>query len=554
MPQPDAQFLAEFLRFRLDAAAFAVAAGAACYGCQLLVGRRAPEAPFSRATCGLVGGLVIGGAVLAEWVGSALDFSAGSPSASLAIARAVALGAAGFLVAVLLASTTSLTLVQAELRKRAAAERDLQQAKLAADSANRAKSDFLAVVSHEIRTPLNAVMGFANLLGETGLDETQRAYLETITGEGRRLSSLINDVLDLSKIEEGRLVIERVPFAPVETIHEVFGLLHERAIERKLDLRFEAQVAGPLMIAGDPLRFRQVALNLLDNAIKFTPKGSITLFLTWQPARPGLTQGELGVRVIDTGVGIPEARQRDLFQMFMQADVSTTRRYGGTGLGLAICQRLVRLMGGEIVVRSKPGEGSEFSFALPAVSVAWPEEEEISLMVPSSSSPFPRRPRVLVVDDMETNRFLLDAFLSRNGFDPEVATGGDEAVRLASARRYDAILMDLHMPEVDGFTATQRIRAAEPADRHTPIIALTATIVQGTREKCLAVGMDDHFTKPLDLPKFKVVLGNIVAPQAAARSRAELAESPAANATMSAMAALADRDQVASLPPFAAAT
>jgi CheY-like chemotaxis protein len=351
-------------------------------------------------------------------------------------------------------------------------------------------------------------MGFANLLAETRLDEAQRNYLATITSEGRRLTSLINDILDFTKIEEGRLILERLPFAPVETVHEILRLLSARALERKIDLRFEAQVAGPLLVAGDPLRFRQILLNLIDNGIKFTPRGAVTIFLHWVPPAGNDAHGSLEVRVRDTGIGIPDAKLKSLFQMFVQADSSTTRHYGGTGLGLAICQRLVTLMGGELAVTSLAGEGSEFSFRLPLAPVVLPVEPSPS--VPEPSITCSRRPRVLVVDDMETNRFLLEVFLRRNGFEPKLAAGGEEAVRLTREQQFDAILMDLQMPGMDGLTATKQIREAEALGRRTPIIALTASITKGTREQCLAAGMDEHLTKPLDLKKFKVLLHGLI--------------------------------------------
>lgn len=507
MPATDQ--LESFLRYRLDAVSLVAMALAACYLCRRHVQRRHASQEFSRATCWMTLVLSLCGALFAEWIAGAVEFPAESRVASIAVARGIALGGMGFLVGVLLINATLLSLMRAEIRQRAATERELQNAKAAADEANRAKSDFLAVMSHEIRTPLNAVMGFATLLSETKLDEAQRGYLSTITGEGGRLSSLINDILDLSKIEEGRLVLERLPFAPVETAQEVLRLLGARAAEKKLDLRFEAQVLSPLLIAGDPLRFRQVLLNLLDNAVKFTPRGHVTLVLRWTPPAEGATTGTLDVRVRDSGIGIGEEKRKKLFQMFVQADPSTTRRFGGTGLGLAICQRLVSLMGGDITVRSEPGAGSEFAFSLPAPPVALSDESAPVTAAPDSTPA--RHPRILVVDDMETNRFLLEVFLYRHGFEPELASGGEEAIRLALQNRYDAILMDLTMPDLDGFTATQRIREAEGHERHTPIIALTASTTKGTREKCLAAGMDEHMTKPLDLKKFKTLLGNLVA-------------------------------------------
>ena len=483
----------------------------ACAAARSYVQRRDAAAEFGWSNCVLVAGVVLVGAVLSELVTRTAAETAAPGSPNLWVARGLLVGGPALAGIAWILQSARLALLRAELRRRTNFERELQHAKTAADEANRAKSDFLAVMSHEIRTPLNAVMGFTNLLAETRLDEVQRGYLATINSEGSRLGLLINDILDLSKIEEGRLVLERLPFSPAETAHDVLRLLGARAIEKKLDMRLEAQLAGPLLVAGDPLRFRQVLINLVDNAVKFTPRGSVTVFLSWTPPEAESSAvGRLHMSVRDTGIGIAEEKLKDLFQMFMQADTSTTRRFGGTGLGLAICQRLVALMGGEIRVSSRRGEGSEFAFTLPIAQVG----------VPSATSPVeaepatePRPPaRVLVVDDMETNRFLLEVFLRRNGFIPELASGGEEAVRMATTRTYDVILMDLQMPDVDGYTATQRIRAAEPAGRHTLIIALTASVAKGTREKCLAAGMDEHMTKPLDLKKFKTLLNTLLRP------------------------------------------
>jgi CheY-like chemotaxis protein len=245
----------------------------------------------------------------------------------------------------------------------------------------------------------------------------------------------------------------------------------------------------------------------VDNALKFTPAGTVTVFLSWSAPNSNETRGRLTVRVCDTGIGIPVEKQPRLFQMFMQVDSSTTRTYGGTGLGLAICHRLVHLMGGEIQVTSVAGKGAEFNFWLPLTPVAISEEQSYE-DTPELS--FASPPRILIVDDLETNRFLLEVFLRRNGFAPELAKGGEEAVQLACRNRYDAILMDLQMPGVDGYIATSRIRAAEAPGQHTLIIALTASTAQGTREKCLARGMDEHLTKPLDLERFRRMLKSLV--------------------------------------------
>jgi hypothetical protein len=506
------ELLLSIVRSRADALAMALLVLLGCLWCRRYVTRRGAQAYLSRATCLTAAAAVVFGALLAEWSAFVIGYPEAVGTPTLLLARATVLGAGALLGIVMLVAATRLAVLRAELRAHAEVERQLHQAKLAADEASRAKSDFLAVMSHEIRTPLNAVMGFANLLRETRLDDSQRGYVGTITSEGARLTSLINDILDLTKIEEGRLLLERLPFAPAESAHEVLRLLGARALEKKIDLRFEAQLAGPLLVAGDPLRFRQILLNLVDNAIKFTPRGSVTLYLRWMPPAAGQPHGYLAVRVRDTGIGIAPEKQKDLFQKFTQADSSTTRRFGGTGLGLAICQRLVRMMGGEITVESARDAGSEFAFTLPLAPVAAPAEPEPAADEPAV--PLGRCPRILVVDDMETNRFLLEVFLRRNGFEPELASGGEEAIRLAATNRYDAILMDLQMPDLDGYGATARIRAAEIPGQRTPIIALTASVAKGTRERCLAAGMDEHLTKPLDLRKFKALLQSMLAGQA----------------------------------------
>lgn len=494
--------------YRLDAIAVAVLASAACLGFRRYVRHRGAANELSGITCATAVALAVAGALLAEWTTIVLGYPASAHLPTVLLARAAVLGAAALSGAVVLIAAVRLALLRAELRVHADTGRQLQHAKVAADEANRAKSDFLAVMSHEIRTPLNAVMGFANLLAETRLDDAQRGYLTTIINEGSRLGSLINDILDISKIEKGRLVLERLPFAPAETGHDVLRLLGPRAAEKALELRFEAQLPGPLLVAGDPLRFRQILLNLVDNAIKFTPRGSVTLLMSWSPPASNSLLGNLEIRVRDTGIGIAEDKIHELFQMFTQADTSTTRRYGGTGLGLAISQRLVALMGGHIRLTSTLGVGSEFSFSLPLAPFALPGDstpwEPAAITAPGTA------PRILVVDDMENNRALLDLVLRRSGFDPQVATGGEEAVRLARHNRYDAILMDLQMPDIDGYTATQRIRAAESDGQRTPIIALTASLAKGTREKCLAAGMDAHLSKPLDLHRFRSIFDSLI--------------------------------------------
>ncbi|MBM3854070.1 MAG: hypothetical protein FJ399_13105, partial [Verrucomicrobia bacterium] len=309
-----------FIEWRIDAITVAVG----LIGSYTLVRNRAKERvteqDFPRATSLAVPLVAIGGALVAEWFGLLVEHSPGSTFKVVAIARFLTLGSAAAIGGVILWVSFHLAILRAKARIQNETEHQLHRAVAAADEANRAKSDFLAVMSHEIRTPLNAVMGFAKLLSETRLDESQRGYVSTIASEGERLGSLINDILDLTKIESGQLILERLPFAPAEIAHEVLRLLSARALEKRIDLRFEAQLAGTLLIAGDPLRFRQILLNLVDNAIKFTSAGSVTVFLSWKVPEGDEPRGRLLLRVRDTGIGIPEDRQRDLFQKFMQVD------------------------------------------------------------------------------------------------------------------------------------------------------------------------------------------------------------------------------------------
>jgi signal transduction histidine kinase/ActR/RegA family two-component response regulator len=493
---------------RADAlvAIFVAVAG---YGyCRVFLQRRGALPYLSNLTRIAVLALAVVGPLIAETTRLIIDSPGAASSSTLLAARAFVLGMTTLSIGIVLVTAARCAVLQAQLRSHAETERQLQEAKSLADEANRAKSDFLAIMSHEIRTPLNAVMGFANLLAETRLDESQRGYVKTITSEGARLKALINDVLDLTKMEKGHLVLERLPFAPAEIAHDVLRLFSARAKEKNVELRLEAHLAGPLLVAGDPLRFRQILVNLIDNAIKFTPTGTVTLFLAWDTPIDAHAHGLLRIRIIDTGIGIAPEKLKDLFHMFTQADSSTTRRFGGTGLGLAICQRLVHLMAGEISVQSSAESGSVFAVSLPFLPLA--TEPDAAIETSEAELNLGHPPRILVVDDMETNRFLMEVFLRRNGFEPELAAGGEEAVRLATTKQYDAILMDLQMPEVDGYTATQRIRAGQSATLQTPIIALTASIARGTREKCLAAGMNDHLTKPLDLFKFKGLLQRLI--------------------------------------------
>jgi signal transduction histidine kinase/FixJ family two-component response regulator/PAS domain-containing protein len=363
----------------------------------------------------------------------------------------------------------------------------LREARDAAADASRAKGQFLATMSHEIRTPINAVIGFTGLLADTPLSPDQHEYLSTIRSSGEALLTIINDVLDFSKIEAGKLDIAAEPFALAPLVAEVARMVRPRLTAVALSLEFGPGL--PTIVAGDAGRVRQILLNLLGNAVKFTSRGGVAVEVT------APTVGAIRFAVHDSGVGIAPENQAKIFGQFSQADASTTRRFGGTGLGLAISKRLVELMGGEIGFSTAEGVGSTFWFCLPLAAAVAP--------VAAATTPREARPRsalsVLVAEDNITNRALMRRLLERHGCKVTLVEDGRGAVSAATAAAYDVVLMDCQMPELDGLDATRAIRAAEHATGRprTPIVALTANAMAGDRERCLAAGMDDYVTKPV---------------------------------------------------------
>ncbi|MBI4863206.1 MAG: CHASE domain-containing protein [Candidatus Riflebacteria bacterium] len=389
---------------------------------------------------------------------------------------------------------------------------ELKQTAVKAQAASLAKSAFLANMSHEIRTPMNGIIGTAELLLSSGLSEDHQRYAETITSSSRALLAILDDILDFSKIEARRLELATVDFAPRTIFKDVSELFAPRARARGLELEFTLDPALPERLCGDPYRFRQVLLNLVGNAIKFTLRGRVAVSVTQE--RQHELGTVLGVSVSDTGVGIPEDRQAGLFEPFTQADGSSTRRFSGTGLGLAISRQLVELMGGRIAFESVEGQGSTFRFTAAFLAATSPaprhdpqqppprpaaSSESRLPLVPAGADPPAAPTFILLVEDNAVNQFVALAHLKKLGHEVDVAINGKEAVEALARKRYDLVLMDCQMPEMDGFEATAAIRSGRSGalDLRVPIVAMTAHAMSGDRERCLAAGMDDYLAKPV---------------------------------------------------------
>ncbi|TGL80515.1 hybrid sensor histidine kinase/response regulator [Leptospira yasudae] len=404
----------------------------------------------------------------------------------------------------------NIVLLKKEIQQRRETEWELIQAKEIAEKASKVKSSFLANMSHEIRTPMNGVLGMVQLLGTTRLNEEQKEYVKILSGSAKSLLQIINDILDFSRIEAGRISLDREVFSIRSVLDEIHDLLYPLAKRKQIGFQLEGKFEIPEYVSGDQLRLRQILWNLSGNGIKFTNHGKVVL----KVSQKKISDSKVAIEFVvsDTGIGIPPEKQRQVFDAFSQSDTSTVRKFGGSGLGLSITKQLVELQGGVLGLESKEGKGSKFFFS---IEYDIPSESEIEKILGPDptrdlenlyAEAVPKKIRILVAEDNETNCLLIERALKKLGYDPAVVHNGREVIERMQLEVFDIILMDIHMPEVDGIEATRWIRSRKENADLPIIIALTADAIESSKEKYVSKGMNDCLIKPLDLAGLKSTL------------------------------------------------